>query len=1257
MARAGVGGTDGLGLQLQAVRAVEPGLEVQQLKAAVRARLFGTAAAPPTLGGYTIGRLIGRGGMGAVYEAYDERGEVVALKALRGCDPTALARFKHEFRALSDLVHPNLALLHSLVVADDQAFLTMERIEGVDFLEFVRGVPMGQRGARLRGALAQLVHGLAALHAAGKLHRDIKPTNVLVTGEARVVILDFGLVEELVGPAPEPGDPVAGTPAYMAPELLTGGAPSPASDWYSVGVMLYEALTGTLPFTGDSFEVLRDKCKRDPEPPLLREPAADPELARLCQQLMAREPALRPGRAAIAAALVEVGMAPAEPVLWTGVGTQRTALVGRRPELEVLRRALASVKAGQPGVALVCGGSGIGKTALVQAFMTEIGDGTLVVSGRCYEREQVPHNAFDGLLDGLTRHLLGLGKGRRAALQAEELVALSRLFPALRRLPEVAASVRAEPAADEQRGRERAYAAFKRLIGWLAEQGTVVLVIDDLQWADADSAALLAKLGASPTPGLLLLVSYRVTGIGPAPVVQGLVERLRGGATVWEVGLEPLSRAETELLARALLGSGPAAASAAAIARESVGLPLFVHELVHDVLECISSGREPAPSRLEDLIAARVARLPESARALLELLTVAARPLAGDVVIGLLERPAAVRAALHQLSVARFIRTSRSARAELVELYHDRIREPVLAGLDPARHRACHARLAQTLLALPAEARGAAEVLAQHLHAAGDAEGARAYMAVAARDASEALAFVRAAELSQAAIGLLPPEDREGRLALRVDSAQALLYAGAHADAAARFLEAAVEAAPAEALGLRKRAAEALLQCGALAHGQALLQEVLRALGRPFPRTRLLRGVRIAEQTLWLRRRGFEFVARDADAVPPEALLYLDTLQAARMAVANVDPLTARLYQLEHLCQCLEVGEPGRIVDSIAGYAAYLSHRGGATALAAVRLLDQAQAIADRHGGAQDQLVVAACAGLVAFNRGEWRAAQAQFDRVIPPGDMEPFCLTAARILLRSMCFMWSLCSSFLLGDIAGLAERQAQFQRLLRGSGDRRSEARLAVSMQVFAALVADDPGRAVQELSEALQRWPRAGFVVERGQAFLAARAIDLYIGDGARAWARVEEAWPAYVRSYPYQGQHGRTLGEFWRGAAALLAARELPGDEGERLRKLAEAAARRILGERARWADPLAQLLGAGVAFQRGRGGPAHAALMLAASGFEAAEMRLWATAARYQASRLAGDEAQCAAQEQRLRDQGVALPGRLLAGLVPGFAPP
>jgi hypothetical protein len=432
-----------------------------------------------------------------------------------------------------------------------------------------------------------------------------------------------------------------------------------------------------------------------------------------------------------------------------------------------------------------------------------------VLGGRCYEREKVPHNAFDGLIEALTRHLLGLSSERaRSGAIYGAGAAFKRLHAASRGLAGVSGVMRRQA---------------------VVLHGTVVLAIDDLHWADADSAALVAELVAVPAPVCLLLVSYRVTGIGPAPVVQALAQRLRGVARVWELALEPLTREDAEALAQALLGPGALAVSAGAIARESAGLPLFVHELVHDVLAGLSSGS----SRLEDVIATRVARLPEPARALLELLTVAARPLPGDVVIGLLDRPAAVRAALHQLSVTRLVRTSRSARGELIELYHDRIREPVLAGLDAVRLRVCHARLAQTLLALPEEARGAAEVLAQHLHAAGDAEGARAYMAVAVRAASEALAFARAAELSLAAIALLPFGAHDDARALRIDAAQALLYAGNNAEAAACFPRGGRGGAD----GRRrctcgKRAAEALLVCGALTQrGEALLQAVLRGAG------------------------------------------------------------------------------------------------------------------------------------------------------------------------------------------------------------------------------------------------------------------------------------------------------------------------------------------------------------------------------------------------------------------------------------------
>src|SRR5262249_31140006 len=145
------------------------------------------------VGPYDVIRLIGAGGMGFVYEAvHRKRGQRVALKTLQQMSASLLHRFKKEFREAQSVVHPNLCALYELVSWEDTWFFTMEYVEGTSFLQYVRDPISGFDEARLRAALLELARGVRALHEAGKLHRDLNPSNVLVTEGGRVVILDFG---------------------------------------------------------------------------------------------------------------------------------------------------------------------------------------------------------------------------------------------------------------------------------------------------------------------------------------------------------------------------------------------------------------------------------------------------------------------------------------------------------------------------------------------------------------------------------------------------------------------------------------------------------------------------------------------------------------------------------------------------------------------------------------------------------------------------------------------------------------------------------------------------------------------------------------------------------------------------------------------------------------------------------------------------------------------------------------------------------
>jgi len=731
---------------------------------------------------YCLDDELGHGGMGTVYRAHDillDRDVAVKLVSREGLGSEGRSRLLNEARAAARLNHPNIVAVYDVGESEGRPFIVMELVEGRSLHEL-----RPRDLAQILPIVRQVAEALEHAHTHGIVHRDLKPENVMVAPAegGGTKLLDLGLARSPASRVSVEGA-VVGTAFYLAPEQALGQEVDGRADLYALGVMLYELVTGRLPFLGDDLlAIISQHLHASPVPPGAFRPGLPAELEAVILRLMAKEPDERPASAAEVArelAAIERKLDSARPdapeaapapgsTLSLLQQLNRGRLVGRRAELDQLRSFWAHAHQGHLQLPLISGEPGVGKTRLAREMMVyaRLGGGT-VLEGGCYEYEMaVPYLPFVEALrawvhtqddDALRAHL---------AASAPEL---ARLAPEIEaRLGPLPPS----PSLPANEERLRLFDQLARLFQRLAAGAGLLLFLDDLHWADQGTLNLLRYLlRALRNDPVMILGAYREVELDRAhPLSAALVEWNRARQAV-RIPLGRLERGETAELLAALFGEEQVTDEfVQAVYRETEGNPFFVEEVVKALVEQGQIYRQGGewermevsdlaiPQSVKEAIGRRLSRLSTGC---LEVLYTAA-PLGKSFPYRELAAVASgdghdenrLLDALDEALAAQLLRT---AGGEQFAFTHDKIREVLIEELNPIRRRRLHLRIAEALEALYAgDPAPNVQDLAYHFVQGGDRQRALVYMRRAAQAAAavyahdEALSFYeQARELAE----------------------------------------------------------------------------------------------------------------------------------------------------------------------------------------------------------------------------------------------------------------------------------------------------------------------------------------------------------------------------------------------------------------------------------------------------------------------------------------------------------------------------
>jgi diguanylate cyclase (GGDEF)-like protein len=740
-----------------------------------------------TFPGFDVVSELGRGAETVVYRV-SRGGQEFALKLVTARGPDrrlTLNAVRREATLLGCVDHPLLQRIIEVGEIEAGPYLVLEYIDGMALAETMRTGPLDE--ARVLRLAIDVVGALAAAHRAGVVHRDIKPDNVIVGTDGTGRLIDFGLATR--GGLRE--DRVAGTLLYCAPEQ-TGMLKRPVdgrSDLYALGVVLFEAVTGRMPYHSlDAGELIHQHATAPiPDPRMIR-PTVSPTLAAIIGKLMAKDPDDR--YQAGESLLVDLQRLSARPSATFDVGAQAVGvrrdgpdrLVGRGAEMVALASRWLDARDGNGGCVLVQGPAGVGKSRLVRELTAAVAaDGDLLLYGKCVPDDPVPLAPLRGAVERYLRSVERLPAAEREAAVERVRRAAGRGGPLLRALsPMLAALVQARDLGEKDRHEQFTNAVAAFLVDLADVSDGAVLHLDDIQWLDGPTRRVLQQVASQLSAAPLLVIGTARDGEEDQPAVAQFTADL-GRALDTRLPLGPLDEDAVAGLIDLHLGAVHLGESMTdeLVARVG-GNPFTVLEYVRAVvdaglitpvwghwrLDLVGLDRLELTGDALELVLQRIGQLGPTSFRLLAAGAATGRRFPADLVAHVCNvDPKQSQLALAEAEARRLITVSGGGSYRFL---HDRVREALLGRLDAGARRQLHQRIAEVLEGIVdaepqvsyATARhyalGEAKRTPQKVYASGLAAGK---LALADHAPEEARRFLEVAAAAAAHAGLVPSAD------------------------------------------------------------------------------------------------------------------------------------------------------------------------------------------------------------------------------------------------------------------------------------------------------------------------------------------------------------------------------------------------------------------------------------------------------------------------------------------------------------------